>query len=60
MEQSLSELGALLPVAPVGQAHEMGDGGGRRGVPTREESWRFLDAARGGGGSGRVCGRSSG
>ena len=27
VEQSLRELGALLPVAPVGQAYDMGDGG---------------------------------
>jgi len=49
VQQSLAELGALLPVAPVGQAYDMGDEGGRRGVPTREETWRFLDAARRGG-----------
>lgn len=49
VQQSLSELGRLLPVAPAGQGYDMGDEGGRRGVPTRAETWRFLDAARRGG-----------
>ena len=49
VEQSLRELGALLPVAPVGQAYDMGEEGGRPGLPTRAETWRFLDAARRGG-----------
>jgi hypothetical protein len=47
--QSLRELGALLPVAPAGQGYDMGDEGGRRGVPTRAETWRFLDVAHRGG-----------
>lgn len=47
--QSLHELGAMLPVAPVGQAYDMGEEGGRAGTPTREETWRFLDVARRGG-----------
>ncbi|MCW2614234.1 MAG: hypothetical protein JWN08_1228 [Frankiales bacterium] len=47
--QSLERLGRWLPVAPVGQAYDMGDEGGRRGVPTRAETWRFLDVARRGG-----------
>jgi hypothetical protein len=47
--QSLHELGAMLPVAPVGQAYDMGEEGGRPGTPTREETWRFLDVARRGG-----------
>lgn len=47
--QSLRELGRWLPVAPVGQAYDMGSEGGRRGLPTRAETWRFLDAARRGG-----------
>lgn len=49
VEQSLRELGALLPVAPAGQAYDMGEEGGRRGTPTREETLRFLDVARRGG-----------
>ena len=47
--QSLQRLGALLPVAPVGQAYDMGTEGGRRGTPTREETLRFLDVAKRGG-----------
>jgi hypothetical protein len=49
VQQSLTELGAMLPVAPAGQGYDMGDEGGRRGVPTREETWRFLDVAHRGG-----------
>lgn len=49
VKQSLSELGALLPVHPVGQGYDMGEEGGRRGVPTRAETWRFLDVAKRGG-----------
>lgn len=47
--QSLQRLGTLLPVAPVGQAYDMGEEGGRRGLPTREETLRFLDVAKRGG-----------
>ncbi len=47
--QSLQELGALLPVAPAGQAYDMGEEGGRHGTPTRAETWRFLDVAKRGG-----------
>ncbi len=47
--QSLSRLGRWLPVAPVGQAYDMRDDGGRGGLPTRAETWRFLDSARRGG-----------
>ena len=47
--QSLRELGALLPVAPAGQGYDMGKEGGRRGVPSRAETWRFLDVAKRGG-----------
>ncbi|MCW2607176.1 MAG: Peptidoglycan-binding domain 1 protein, partial [Frankiales bacterium] len=47
--QSLSRLGRLLPVAPVGQAYDMGEEGGRRGLPTRGETLRFLDVAKRGG-----------
>jgi hypothetical protein len=44
--QSMQHLGALLPVAPVGQGYDMGSEGGRHGLPTFGETWRFLDAAR--------------
>ena len=49
VQQSLRELGRWLPVAPVGQAYDMGSEGGRAGLPTRAETWRFLDAAKRGG-----------
>ena len=49
VQQSLRELGAMLPVAPVGQGYDMGDEGGRRGHPTAAETWRFLDVAKRGG-----------
>jgi hypothetical protein len=49
VQESLRELGAMLPVAPVGQGYDMGDEGGRRGHPTAAETWRFLDVARRGG-----------
>jgi hypothetical protein len=47
--QSLQRLGRWLPVAPVGQAYDMGPDGGRAGLPSRAETWRFLDSARRGG-----------
>ena len=47
--QSLTQLGRWLPVAPVGQAYDMGEEGGRRGLPTGAETARFLDVARRGG-----------
>jgi hypothetical protein len=47
--QSLQRLGRWLPVAPVGQAYDMRTDGGRGGLPTRAETWRFLDSARRGG-----------
>ena len=46
---SIKRLGALLPVAPIGQAYDMGGEGGRVGTPSRLETLRFLDAARRGG-----------
>ena len=49
VEQSLTELGRWLPVAPVGQGYDMGTEGGRAGLPTRAETWRFLDVAKRGG-----------
>jgi hypothetical protein len=49
VQQSLDELGRLLPLHPVGQGYDMGDEGGRRGHPTRAETWRFLDVAHRGG-----------
>jgi hypothetical protein len=49
VQQSLQRLGRWLPVAPVGQAYDMRTDGGRGGLPTRAETWRFLDTARRGG-----------
>ena len=49
VQRALESLGKLLPVAPVGQAYDMGPEGGRRGLPSRAETLRFLDAARRGG-----------
>jgi hypothetical protein len=49
VQQSLKRLGHWLPVAPVGQAYDMRTDGGRAGLPTRAETWRFLDSARRGG-----------
>ena len=46
---SLRTLGRWLPVAPVGQAYDMTSDGGRAGLPSRAETWRFLDSARRGG-----------
>jgi hypothetical protein len=46
VQQALRTLRVLLPVAPVGQAYDMGAEGGRRGTPSRAETLRFLDAAR--------------
>ena len=49
VRQSLVELGRWLPVHPVGQAYDMAKDGGRRGVPTYQETLRFLDYAKRGG-----------
>lgn len=49
VQQSLQRLRRLLPVAPVGQGYDMAAEGGRRGTPSRQETLRFLDAARRGG-----------
>lgn len=45
-QQSIRTLGALLPVATVGQGYDMGPDGGRRGTPSKAETLRFLDASR--------------
>ena len=49
VRQSLTELGRILPVHPVGQGYDMGSEGGRRGLPTARETLRFLDYSRRGG-----------
>lgn len=43
---AMSALAALRPVAPIGQDYDMASEGGRHGLPTGEEIWRFLDVAR--------------
>ena len=45
-QQSVARLRGILPVAPVGQAYDMGGEGGRRGTPSHAETLRFLDASR--------------
>ena len=41
-----SRLAALRPVHLIGQSYDMADEGGRHGVPTGREIWRFLDVAK--------------
>jgi hypothetical protein len=43
---SLRPLVHLRPVHLIGQSYDMGPEGGRHGLPTAREIWRFLDAAR--------------
>lgn len=38
-------LARLRPVLPIGQAYDMASEGGRHGLPSGEEVWRFLDVA---------------
>lgn len=42
--RELKKLGK--PVAVVGQAYDMGSEGGRQGLPSVGETWRFLDVAK--------------
>ena len=51
--QAVSRLRSLgRPVHAIGQAYDMGDYGGRPGLPTGREIWRFLDVAKRGGAMG--------
>ncbi|HVA61282.1 MAG TPA: hypothetical protein VNG13_12225 [Mycobacteriales bacterium] len=43
---AITALARLRPVAPIGQAYDMGSEGGRHGLPSAAETWRFLDVAR--------------
>ncbi|MCU1588591.1 MAG: Peptidoglycan-binding domain 1 protein [Frankiales bacterium] len=52
VRDSVNKLKRMLPVAPIGQAYDMGGEGGRTGTPSRFETLRFLDAARRWGGIG--------
>jgi hypothetical protein len=42
---ALSALSKLRPVHLIGQAYDMTEDGGRPGLPTGSEEWRFLDVA---------------
>jgi hypothetical protein len=45
--QSISMLQRFgKPVTVIGQAYDMADEGGRPGVPSAAETWRFLDSAK--------------
>ena len=44
--QSLKPLVKMRPVHLIGQSYDMGPEGGRRGLPTGREIWRFLDVAK--------------
>jgi len=44
--QSVRALAKLRPVHLVGQSYDMGSEGGRRGLPSAREIWRFLDSAK--------------
>jgi hypothetical protein len=49
-EQSISLLAKFgKPVTVIGQSYDMADEGGRPGIPTAAETWRFLDSAKRGG-----------
>jgi hypothetical protein len=43
---ALRPLSRLRPVHLIGQSYDMGPEGGRHGLPTAREVWRFLDVAR--------------
>jgi hypothetical protein len=44
--QAVSRLRSLgKPVHAIGQGYDMGDEGGRPGLPSGKETWRFLDVA---------------
>ena len=44
--ESLRPLAKLRPVHLIGQSYNMADEGGRPGLPTGREIWRFLDVAK--------------
>ncbi len=43
---ALRALSRLRPVHLIGQSYDMGGEGGRHGMPTGREIWRFLDVAK--------------
>jgi hypothetical protein len=42
---AMTPLSRMRPVAPIGQDYDMASEGGRHGLPTGREIWRFLDVA---------------
>ena len=44
--QAIASLAHLAPVVPIGQDYDMASEGGRHGLPSAREIWRFLDVAR--------------
>jgi hypothetical protein len=46
VSSAIAPLAALRPVAPIGQDYDMASEGGRQGLPSGREIWRFLDVAR--------------
>jgi len=44
--ESLRPLAKMRPVHLIGQSYDMADEGGRHGLPTGREIWRFLDVAK--------------
>ena len=44
--QSVRALVKMRPVHLIGQSYDMGPEGGRHGLPTGREIWRFLDVAK--------------
>lgn len=43
---AMTPLAHMRPLAPIGQDYDMASEGGRHGLPTGREIWRFLDVAR--------------
>lgn len=43
---AIAGLHKLRPVVPIGQDYDMASEGGRQGLPSGAEIWRFLDVAR--------------
>ena len=44
--EAIAPLARLRPVVPIGQDYDMAAEGGRHGLPSGREIWRFLDVAR--------------
>jgi hypothetical protein len=44
--RAIAALAHLRPVVPIGQAYNMAAEGGRIGLPTAAEIWRFLDVSK--------------